>query len=282
MPNTVTVSPGDKFFNWTVLHELPKTKDESGRTIRKVVARCQCGNIKPLCLYSLRSRVSPACSLCHAAIGSRRIDTSHLLGEEFGFWTVIETGIVARHRSGKWNASMVRVRCQCGLEKNLMPASLVSGSSTGCRRCRNGSITHGMSRSPEYRVWEAMLRRCYVAHSTHYQDYGGRGVRVCDRWNPRKGGSFENFYLDLGPRPGLDYQLDKDLIEGNLLYGPGTCKWVHRHENAKRKRNGVWVEWKGERIRLTELADQHNIPVKKLWTRIKQYGISVERAVAMG
>lgn len=42
------------------------------------------------------------------------------------------------------------------------------------------------------------------------------------------------------------------------------------------------MEWKGERIRLTELADQHNIPVKKLWTRIKQYGISVERAVAMG
>ena len=123
MPNTVTVSPGDKFFNWTVLHELPKTKDESGRTIRKVVARCQCGNIKPLCLYSLRSRVSPACSLCHAAIGNRRIETFHLLGKEFGFWTVIETGIVARHRSGKWNASMVRVRCQCGLEKNLMPAS---------------------------------------------------------------------------------------------------------------------------------------------------------------
>lgn len=127
-----------------------------------------------------------------------------------------------------------------------------------------------------------MIRRCYVPHATAYKDYGGRGVTVCDRWNPKRGGSFENFYADMGPRPSKDHQLDKDIIDGNLVYGPSTAKWVHRYENAKRKRNAVWVDWKGERVRLADLADEVGIPVKKLWARIKTYGLSVEEAVSRG
>lgn len=208
-------------------------------------------------------------------------DGKSLIGKKFGKWLVIEGGHTLLMADGS-NASAVKVRCECGLEKNVKISHLIRGETSGCRLCKGQTRTHGMSKTSEYRTWEAMIRRCYVPHSSHYSDYGGRGVTVCDRWNPKKGGSFANFYSDLGPRPTPDYQLDKDFIEGNLVYGPDTAKWVHRYENAKRKRNAVWVEWKGEKIRLADLADLTQIPVKKLWARIKTYGLSVEDAVAKG
>lgn len=208
-------------------------------------------------------------------------DGKQLVGKKFGKWLVIESGCVLVMADGS-NASAVKVRCECGFERISKISQLKRGETQGCRLCKSPTRTHGMSKTSEYRTWEAMIRRCYVPHATAYKDYGGRGVTVCDRWNPKKGGSFANFYADLGPRPSSEHQLDKDFLDGNFVYGPGTAKWVHRNENLKRKRNAVWVEWKGEKVRLTDLADDVNIPAKKLWQRIKQYGYSVEDAVAKG
>lgn len=211
----------------------------------------------------------------------RLTDGTSLVGKTFGKWLVVEAGHTLLMSDGS-NASAVKARCECGLEKTIKLSQLKRGETEGCRYCRSGTKTHGRSKTSEYRTWEAMIRRCYVPHATGYKDYGGRGVTVCDRWNPKRGGSFENFYADMGPRPSKDHQLDKDIIDGNLVYGPSTAKWVHRHENAKRKRNAVWVQWKGSKVRLADLADETGIPVKKLWARIKTYGLSVEEAVSRG
>lgn len=127
-----------------------------------------------------------------------------------------------------------------------------------------------------------MIHRCYDKFHASYHNYGGRGVTVCDRWNPAAGGSFENFYADMGVRPSKNHQLDKDIIEGNLIYSPSTVKWVDRSENAKRKRTSIWVDWRGERIRLVDLADSVNIPAKKLRDRIRRSSCSIEDAVAKG
>lgn len=201
------------------------------------------------------------------------------LGEKFGEWTVVKDGLYALLDDGS-RLSAVEAECSCGYKKAMLFSRLKSGETTKCRSCANK--THGRSRTSEHRTWEAMIRRCYVPHCAQYKDYGGRGVIVCDRWNPRKGGSFANFYKDMGPRPSKDHHLDKDIFDGNLIYSPDTCKWVHRCENAKRKRNAVWVEWRGEKVRLAELADELGIPVKRLWQRVKTYGMSVEEAIARG
>lgn len=81
-------------------------------------------------------------------------------------------------------------------------------------------------------IWSNMLQRCNNPRATGYSNYGGRGVTVCERWDPAKGGSYINFIEDMGYRPSVYHQLDKEAVRtDNLVYGPDTCKWVHRREN---------------------------------------------------
>lgn len=98
------------------------------------------------------------------------------------------------------------------------------------------NTTHGHTRaggkSPTYHSWQAMLRRCLNPTDPAYYHSGGSGVMVCDRWNPKAGGSFGNFLQDLGERPegtALDRFPDPD---GD--YEPGNCRWATQ---AERNRN---------------------------------------------
>ncbi len=91
-------------------------------------------------------------------------------------------------------------------------------------------------------IWQNMLQRCNNPRNPGYHNYGGRGVTVCDRWDPAKGGSFHNFLQDMGYRPSVFHQLDKEAVSRhNLIYGPEYCRWVPRAENQasdrKRARN---------------------------------------------
>lgn len=92
------------------------------------------------------------------------------------------------------------------------------------RRARN---VHGGTYFPEYRVWWGMICRCTYPSSVNYADYGGRGIRVCERWQ-----SFQNFYEDLGPRPGngREWQLDREDNDGP--YDPKNCRWLRKSQNV--------------------------------------------------
>jgi hypothetical protein len=74
----------------------------------------------------------------------------------------------------------------------------------------------------EYYAWRNMKNRCYYVRSESYKYYGGRGIKVCDRWIH----SFKNFLFDMGYKPGPEYSLDRKNSNGN--YEPRNCRWATR------------------------------------------------------
>lgn len=92
--------------------------------------------------------------------------------------------------------------------------------------------THGMSRTPLYRVWDSMVRRCTNPSHKKWRLYGGRGITICERWL-----KFENFYADMGETP---TGLTLDRIDNTKDYEPGNCRWATYSEQNKNRRAYPW------------------------------------------
>lgn len=95
---------------------------------------------------------------------------------------------------------------------------------------------HGGWKSPEYLAWMAARGRCRNPRDARYSSYGGRGIRVCERW----ASSFENFIADMGPRPSSKHSLDRIDNDGN--YEPGNCRWATRSQQMRNHRGVKLLE----------------------------------------
>lgn len=137
-----------------------------------------------------------------------------------------------------------------------------------------GKITHGKSRSPEFRVWTDMRRRCSVPTRPDYKNYGARGITVCDGWNA----SFELFFSDMGERPDSSHTLERKDNEGP--YCKENCLWVHRKAQERNKRSNHFIIVGGQRMTIAEAAERHKIKYYTLYSRIHLRGWSADRAVS--
>lgn len=121
---------------------------------------------------------------------------------------------------------------------------------------------HGLSHTPEYAVWSGIKQRCLNARSKAYQNYGGRGVTICDRWVH----SFENFLEDMGPKPSPQHTIERQDNNGN--YEPGNCRWATATEQGRNKRNNRLLEFDGARLTVPEWAERLGVKQDTLYMRL--------------
>ena len=154
-----------------------------------------------------------------------------LTGQGFGRLTALEP---TEKRSGTHVVWLCL--CDCG-NKCLVSSGNLRKQKRGVKSCgclrketvKKRSIVHGMSQTKIYKIWQGIIQRCENPNCKAYKDYGGRGIKVCERWY-----SFENFYEDMGNCP-EDKSIDR--IENDGDYELGNCKFSTSLEQANNRRS---------------------------------------------
>lgn len=126
----------------------------------------------------------------------------------------------------------------------------------------------------EYRAWNNMKRRCDNPRVDSYECYGGRGIKVCDRWLGWDG--FPHFLEDLGPCP-EGYSLDRINVDGN--YEPENCRWADFYTQCRNKRQNHYIYLDGEKMILKDACAKLGIKHQTVCQRISAYGWDEERAL---
>lgn len=158
------------------------------------------------------------------------------------------------------------VQCVCENKKTVRGEHLRAGKVKSCgylnrKKCKLNPITHGMSKTPIYTTWQAMKDRCFNTKADNYINYGGRGITVCDRWV----NSFENFIIDMGPRP---EGKTLDRINNNKNYSPENCQWSTPKVQASNRRNSKIISYKGLSLTVAEWAGEIGVKVGTLYSRL--------------
>lgn len=204
-------------------------------------------------------------------------------GRRFGKLTVIAE-CEAPDSSGRKTKSYEKFyfcQCECGEATVGQITKLNTGEKRSCG-CLLGettaqrNLTHGANargrRSKAYNTWAHVLQRCRNPKNVSYPDYGGRGIKVCDRWAD----SFENFLADMGEPPSPEHSIDRIDYNGN--YEPGNCRWEVKIVQMNNKRSNRRITFGGRTQTLAEWAREKSLLPDTISNRIKA-GWSVESAV---
>lgn len=186
------------------------------------------------------------------------------IGDRFGNLEIIKE---VEKRSGK--RRFLCKNTSNKKEKIVMLCHLISGQSIGFDFSKdNFHITHGMSKTRPYNIWQGIKGRCLRENEqSNYRYYGARGIKVCDRWK----NSFENFWEDM--KDGYTDQMTIERIDVNSDYTKSNCKWIKSCEQKFNKTSNSLITINGITKTTIEWAQEHNINAKKLYSRYFRYGI---------
>lgn len=193
-----------------------------------------------------------------------------ILDKPFGRWTIL-------HRTDNDPVSrevVVVCRCTCGTERPVRLRNLKNGSSESCGCLHDElfaeSLTkHGQARSKTYRMWCGMVARCSNPNNRKYHLYGGKGIKVCERWR-----DFANFLADMGESPdGLTIEREK----GDKGYEPGNCHWATYTEQNRNTSRNRYITYNGVTRCVSEWAELLGIQRNTLDKRLETW--SVEKAL---
>lgn len=275
-----------------------RRKDITGQRVGKLVAinstgirksgsvlwnlKCDCGNAHQLTVSQFTSGSSGSCG-CMQHLGS----PLDLTGKKFNKLTAVKS--VGINNAGQyiWEWS-----CDCGNSHTVVATSVIQGHTKSCGCYAKevagvASITHGMSGTPEYGSWKNAISRCHNPENGGYDDYGGRGITVCDEWNQSADVGFTQFYSDMGPSNGLTLE----RVDVNKGYSKENCVWADKFTQGYNTRqsqtnssgktgvsenkDGTWqsyINFRGERYSLGEYKTFEGAKSAREAAEIKYYG----------
>lgn len=161
--------------------------------------------------------------------------------------------------------------CGC-LKREVGAAQLKLYALTGARpQYKHGEAIAGKE-TVEWRTWHSIKSRCDPARPSPNPDYAARGIRVCHEWLD----SYERFLSDVGRRPSPEHSLDRIDVNGN--YAPGNVRWATAKEQARNRRNSLFIEFDGLRLTLAEWAERTGLTNTTIRNRLRA-GWSASRAL---
>jgi len=170
------------------------------------------------------------------------------------------------------NARNVMWKCRCDCGGTIIAAAANIGKSTsscGCLASETATKTlqtnrlarrdlHGLSHRSEHQIWCEIKQRCNNPKNHKYPRYGGRGIKMCDRWQE----SFLNFLADVGDRPSKKHSLDRINNDGN--YEPSNVRWATAKAQGRNTSRNRWIEVDGVRLCYIDWCEVLNVPVGRL------------------
>lgn len=187
-------------------------------------------------------------------------------GKRYGLLTIVEFSHV--NKDGK---SMYVCDCDCGNRCVKNGKTLKSGAVKSCG-CYKTTVTklrstkHGYcvdrKKPAEYFIWRAMKDRCSNPKNKAYHNYGGRGIKVCDRWL----NSFPNFIADMGMKPFYGASIER--IDNNGNYCPENCKWIHLSKQGLNQRRNKRYLFDGKMLTISEISSICGVKSSALYQRI--------------
>ena len=133
--------------------------------------------------------------------------------------------------------------------------------------------THGMAkRSRVYCIWMGLRNRCNNPKNRSHHKYGGRGIKVCERWD-----DFAAFLADMGEPPTGRHQIERKDNGGN--YEPGNCRWATPKEQSSNRRSSRIIEYQGRKQTLQAWCDELGLKHTTVCMRLNKYGWNIEEAL---
>lgn len=186
--------------------------------------------------------------------------------------------VIRRVENAKGGVTMWECLCDCGNTTLVRGSNLKNGmvKSCGCRRKENKpALRHNMSKTRLYREWAGMKSRCYTSSAKTYQNYGGRGIKVCSEWED----SFETF-RDWALTHGYTDELTIERIDYEKDYCPENCKWIPSNKQQGNRRICYSFEHNGKVKNLADWCVELSLPYKLIHNRINKLGWSFDRAIS--
>lgn len=193
------------------------------------------------------------------------------VGQKYGRITILEIFPYEKSMGSQRNGLVV---CDCSPDKpyqmNIYNLGTGHTKSCGCfsqERAVETNTTHGYSKKDIYSIFHKMIARCYKEEVKNYHNYGGRGIKVCDRWLEPNGQGFLNFLEDMGERPSKNHSIDRINVNGN--YEPSNCRWATPKEQANNKQYHRFITANGKTQNLSQWSKEIGIESSVILGRLK-------------